>query len=803
MQRILFALVLILAAMAGASWWLLRSNNTPPVLPDEAAIQASAAADRAIAQGPNGSSSIERVVADASTSNRVSEATASVLQVHAQWPDESPAIGVQITLRAASRNRAYAVAARAVTNESGDVIFRSVGPGKWSLRSDRGDRKTIEATPGKQTVTFELEGGVAVAGVVVGPDQQPIADAAVWLQTRNPLWSGGSVLTRTSSDGTFSLERIPPHVSLGAFARNYTRSKLVDLDIIDTEIQPAKVTLALQAKGGQLHGIVVDMAGKPIPGAWIGIGKQQGHLDTRGERIIEKWSVRTTESDDKGRFVLNGLKPEQTTVSVRARGFGFWRRPCEIVDQQDQEMRIELPRSGTLHGIVKNADGEPLPNASIRCYDQLPRTPFLAGGQIDFDETFGYLGTTSNDNGHYELHDVSAGSAFVYAQNIGKKMRMGQPVPYATAELEMPASGKVEWSPTISDGLTVEGTVFYRDGHPMPNVFVTLKDENAKKQHVQTNNDKGVFRFVNLAQTTYRVHVQMWDAPKGTPPLELAGVAPDSGRIELHALFDKPVKKADGKVSGRIDDAGLRIKNAKNAHVVLSSDDGWFRDGGKIVDGAFHFDRVTPCRFQLTLMEGEAVLATSDWHELQPAAHIDTGVLRTKPGGAVLIELTRMKGAEDKTCKLYFRRDGARRSTTVTLPTSSELLVPNLTPGSYKVTGYGKGVVSIKAKVTVAAGETATLPLELERGFLIKFEAWCPTDHDARRYSYKIAIRNGRAWSRDGEFGSQSRRPHAFSQLLPPGDYTVDYETGDLAGRTSFRVSEARSTALRINPMPK
>jgi len=807
MQRLLpLVIILLVAALVGGLWWFVQPGDVAPdtATPQPAAenhgakAPVSATADVATAQANR---------AEAPTTTNAAEASASgsknaVLRVHAFWPDEQPAADVLLTLRWNTREHAHAVHSQVQTDANGLAIFTSVQPGKWSLRSDRGDRESLDVEPGEHDIKFQLKGGVTVTGTVVNSQQQPIGDASVWLQTSRSDWSGGSVLAVTGADGQFTLHSIPPEVSLGAFARNYTRSPLVDLDLVDTKSSPTKVTLQLLDGGGQLTGTVVDIAGKPIANALIGAGRTSQRLVTQGNRVIETWSIRSTRSAADGRFVLEGLLPAETRVSVRAKGFGFWRSTCTIQDQQDTDLTITLERSGSVHGIITNDAGEPFVNALVRCYDIAPKVPFLALGQIDFDEPLGYLATVADENGHYRLDDVSAGTAYVFAQKGGRYLSMGEPVPHAKADLEVPPGGKVEWSPTISNGNSVEGIVYYKDGHPMPNVFVTLSNTKTGKQHVLTNNKEGVFHFVNLEDGVYDIQVQVWNAPKGAPSLEQAGIVPNKGRLELHATWNKPVKKASGTVTGRVDDLGLRIQNSNNAYVSLHSEERWFREGDKLVDGNFTFTKVTPCKFRLVLMEGNTVLAESDWHELLPGAQLDTGVLQTVPGGHLHVTAVRQPGTAACKPTLYLRSPDATRSTQSAFGTSNEVSVRSLTPGTYSATIYGKGMASVSTSVTITAGATSELSVTFHPGALTRFEAWLPVGCKATNYSYVIRDAAGqKVHDGGGEFGTRPRRPLAFAKTLPAGAYTIDFEAeGTGTGQKAFTVDGTNTeTTVRID----
>jgi len=780
--------VVLLALLAAGVWWMTQPPAVLPAPSDETPGAASpatahASPDDAATVQPE-PAAIERVTADAVEPTTTD--TAGLLRVLATW-DGEPAADVQITLRWSTREHAHRVREQRTTGADGRVVFADVPPGKWSLRSDRGDREAIDVVPGPQDVTFALEPGVAIVGVVVDPEQRPVPTAQVWLQTRGTDWSGGQVMTAADADGRFRLEHVPPHVSLGAFAPGFVQSSLVDLDTVDTSSPPAEVRLQLLAGGGQIVGVVLDEQDRPVADARVGAGKNQRFLDMRGDRVIERWSIRSVLTDRQGRFAMSGFAPDTVPIACTKAGYGIWRSTCEVEAGKACELEIRVQRAGTIFGTVTKGDGSPFAGALVRAYDKEPGLDFLAGGQIDWDEMFGHFATVADDQGRYELRDVTAGEAHVFVQPGGRYLDDG-PVVHARTQLEVPSGGRVEWSPEVSEGLVLEGVVYYHDGHPMKHVFVTLTDEKNGREHVQTNNKLGVFRFVNLDDSVYGVRVQMWDAPDDAPPLQASGLRPGQGRVELRATHDKPIKKEPGTVIGRIDDLGLRIRNPKAVTVTLSSDERWFRDGGKVVDGAFRFDRVTPCRFRLTLMENEAVLGHSGWFELEPGAQLDTGVLQTVAPGSLRITAQRGAGAETVRPKLYLRHDASPRSTTVTLDGDS-VLIENLTPGHYKISGYAKGLVAIKGEATVTTGDIAELPLTLTGGTLTRFAIWVPSNEAVKSYTYRVLHESGEEFRAvSSAFGSAPTRPFPVAITLPPGRFSMEFRALDLAGSATFTV---------------
>ena len=76
-------------------------------------------------------------------------------------------------------------------------------------------------------------------------------------------------------------------------------------------------------------------------------------------------------------------------MAARADGFGIWRGETTIAADAPATLEVQLQVAAALHGRVTDGDGKPVAEASVRVYDRAPKTPFLAGGQIDFDEEFG------------------------------------------------------------------------------------------------------------------------------------------------------------------------------------------------------------------------------------------------------------------------------------------------------------------------------------------------------------------------------------------------------------------------------
>ncbi|MEM7204497.1 MAG: carboxypeptidase-like regulatory domain-containing protein [Planctomycetota bacterium] len=255
---------------------------------------------------------------------------------------------------------------------------------------------------------------------------------------------------------------------------------------------------------------VTDAAGAPIAGAIVAAGVGPRHLDYEGERLIEHWTARTAETDQAGYFAIDGLPTGVLPVAIRGDGYGLWRTEVTIERHEATVIAARLELAATLVGTVTDGEGNPLPKASIRVYDREPRTPFVAGGQIDFDETFGYRAALAGNDGTYRVTGVTPGTAHAIAQqHSDRREREGVTVAYHQAALEIAPGDEARWDPVIDEGLSIEGRALYADGFPIPNLFINLADETeGGKKHVLISSREGVFRFLCLEDTTYEIRMQ-------------------------------------------------------------------------------------------------------------------------------------------------------------------------------------------------------------------------------------------------------------------------------------------------------
>ena len=789
-----YVLLFVLAAAAGL-WLLTRSDATAPIpapIPPGAAT-AGAEPERSASGAAPIVTAPERTAAPVQP-EAAPMATGATLRVTAVWPQARPAADLEVFLRHDDYVKSHEPVARGRTNKDGMVTFADVPIGKVRLTSVRGDRGSIEIAPGENDYRFELEAGVTVRGAVVSPAGAAVGGATIWLQTGGHAWWNGSAVATAGADGAFELEQVPTKASIAAFAPSFGPSAMIEVDSIDTSKPAPQVTLQLTEGGGNLVGRVLDEAGAPIAGATVVAGAAPTRLDSRGMKVIPQWTGRHAVTGDDGRFAMSGLKTGKQPVTARADGFGIWRNEASIAAEAPTTVEIRLQVAATIHGRVTDGNGKPVDGASIRAYDLAPQTRFLAGGQIDFDEEFGHIGAISDADGNYRLEDVTPGTAFVFAQEKldRRSSSAGKTLVWTQQELQIEPGSDTTWDPVLDEGRTISGIVLYRDGFPFPGLFVTLTDEKSGTAQTFDTGRSAEFRFCCLQASTYTLRVQVWKPEGGAGFISRPGLVPEQGKIEVRADFDKPVKVEPGVVVGRIDDQGGRIRNPGAATVTLHIGTSSWRDGGKIVDGAFRIEDVKPGRHRVTLVEGNTVLACSDWFEVASAATTDAGALVTVQGGALRITVDRDQNAKELEPTLALRRDGdpGTGSYRIPLGRATEYLADNLTPGDYDVSCFGQGIKSQKARATVVAGVTGTATVEVCRCALARLDVWWPGGHEGTKtWRYRVTGADGALLiERDGDYHGDIQ-PYPAVIAATPGTWHVDYTTDDgLRGATDFTI---------------
>ncbi|MGA0060136.1 MAG: hypothetical protein ACO3RU_11160, partial [Planctomycetota bacterium] len=274
---------------------------------------------------------------------------------------------------------------------------------------------------------------------------------------------------------------------------------------------------------------------------------------------------------------------------------------------------------------------------------------------------------------------------------------------------------------------------------------------------------EGRFRFVCLTEPIYSVYVQVFDQPRGSPPVQATGVVPGQGPVEIRATFDRPVELEPAHVTGRVVDLGARLPHPKAATVLLIQPDNSWRTERLDDEGRFTFPEVEPGLIRLVVMDGEVAVFHGEPFTVEPAARHDVGALTTSPERAELqVRLRRGAGAEDVELSLY-----------------------------------GKGVVGAKGRIALASDAPTVLDIDVVAGARCKCDVRFADDTDLGEVSV-VYMREGVEFHR-AEYKPGSAvdfRRYYVGATLPPGEYAIHLTT-----TTGLRASATVSVGPSLDPV--
>lgn len=360
--------------------------------------------------------------------------------------------GVVLTLRGAGRitgvvlPRAGDVSGRHVQaaslddDDSGDALtdargrfeLEDLAPGRWQLvllpdfdRLDDLDEvddlafmeafaasRIVDLAPGATLhveIGTEPEHPIRVTGRVTRADG-PAPGALVSAYRDDGGAFPHQFATRTAADGTYELAVDGP----GSYVFLLTTSAGSQLSFERDVPDRASCELAFELPAGRLRGHVVDAGGNPVAAHSLYLARTDDPEDATGDH----W----TATGHDGAFEVADLAPG-TYVLVTEGGWSedpdapFARVAVTGLVVPDggvlEGVRVELPRPGTLVGVVRDAVGALVSGASIHLST-------LEGIEVAWEE--------ADEHGRFRLTDVAPGAWLVRAAGFDDESRAGEAV---------------------------------------------------------------------------------------------------------------------------------------------------------------------------------------------------------------------------------------------------------------------------------------------------------------------------------------------------------------------------------------
>ncbi len=377
-----------------------------------------------------------------------------------------------------SGNSGMWLADLAITNKPGEFEIPALPPGrKYGLvvTAPGYGQQQVDNINDTEAGRHEVEpvelklANLKVSGQVVDADDKPVAGAWVNLHGNGQP----SASSNTDRKGRFTFDSVcEGTVQISANQQNSHGSVSAEGGETNVIIRMGQnFSRSESAKANKLKGKVTDAEGHPMAGAQLAV-----FPNSNGQ-------VQWTKADSNGVYNLTwSLEPwqERSGAILVARDLAHNLAITEDLSDELKEMDVQLLPALTLSGVVKNAEGAPMPGAQVEI--------LLKAGN-----TLGqYLPQplATDKDGHYEIKGLPVEASFYLiasAKGFGRCQRQVEPGG---------GSNQVEMQPfeLKPANHVIAGQVLDEKDRPASGIYVNVNGDNQPSEHVQTDS-KGRFKF--------------------------------------------------------------------------------------------------------------------------------------------------------------------------------------------------------------------------------------------------------------------------------------------------------------------
>jgi len=367
-----------------------------------------------------------------------------------------------------------------ISDSEGRYRVAALSPGVYKLKIE--DSVLVPVESGAQInieggVDYELDIPLTVGGSIKGrvissADQSGMPDIEILADSQTGLYEHRE--TKTGPGGEFILTGlVQGNWEVRPYRRGGYGSERVSVTVPlgDEAVCPDFVMAPMM----KLTGVVQDAFGKGVA-ATVRASGESVHAEGR--------------SLQDGAFSLD-VESAGGLVTVTAQNEAFL-SDTVVVDlakplHPNLTLRLTIPASSVIEGVIYEADGKPAFNVEIYCQrvnDDTPRRAFSSGSHA------------SDAEGRFRIPGLSAGQYTVHARRAGNGIPFGE----ATVDLAEGATAKVELR-AGGGKLAIAGTIYYPNGIPCPFALAILDTEKAA-----VAGPMGGFEFPRLGEGTHSVY---------------------------------------------------------------------------------------------------------------------------------------------------------------------------------------------------------------------------------------------------------------------------------------------------------
>jgi len=372
------------------------------------------------------------------------------------------------------------------SDTQGAFVLTELHEGRYMLWVERAGYSSqgVQATVPSPPVEILLKPRARLSGQVLDTQGQPAAGVEVTATFYGPHTATGV----TGADGRFSLE-----VGDGTYHVSARREGLAGATPAGIAVKPGDdiqgVVLRLSTSGRLKGQVVARTTGK-------GVAEASLYVQDDATRTSSKVTT-----DPNGHFALESVAAGRYNLNAYASGYATQRLGGVVIEPgSTREVKLELVRTGTIEGVVRDTKGAPVPQLTVLTRLESGK-PALA-----HDESGTVLegtGHTTDAQGRYHLEKV-AGPV---------RLRVYRSLTALTEEklVQVPEGGTVKVDfvvPAPGPTGTVVGTVRRPDGGPPGAVQVYLSVSPGMQDHlVRSPGPDGRFEL-RLPAGTHKLHAK-------------------------------------------------------------------------------------------------------------------------------------------------------------------------------------------------------------------------------------------------------------------------------------------------------
>ena len=558
------------------------------------------------------------------------------------------------------------------------------------------------ASHGTGHAAIKLHKGVAIAGRVIDEAGKPIGKAHVTVAGIFGDSAGDDVVT--DPKGQFSIIAASAGTrALSVTDGEHAPAKSSPITVGDRPVTGVEITM--QA-GGVVAGRVIDTDGSPVPFATVRVSSGGGQMMWAG-------AARQATTDRAGTFALRGLARTKLTARAESDLAASKVVDVDLHDTAERKgLELTLDVRGTISGVVIDETGQPVGEVQVNAFPDL-----LADGPAEAQALAGMSSAHTDGAGAFTIRGLPDGAYKLWAsRSEGRDRGWGETGTKAKA-------GERDVKITLAAPGSITGTIVISGSPAAP----TIANIQVGYQPA-TAIDKGVIKVEDVTPGTYDVRLRGVDFAEHV----LKGVKIDPGKAtDLGTITVTRGRRVTGKVVDASGSpvAGAKVKIGNMLFSLAGADDvgdnldevSGIRNGVSDQDGSFALIGAPP--ESMSIAASDPVKGQSAAQRI-PAGNDDPPpvTLALKGYGAIVGKVT-MSGQPQSGITIT---DSVKEATGAQIAVANTeadgtFSLPKVPEGTHvlnamQAKGFGTSLSSTSATVTVVAGQTATVAIDIPVG---------------------------------------------------------------------------------------